>query len=127
MTNSKYTRCYTPMCRREPICVPVMVIPIKNYPLPAYSQLRGALCHQCAAAFNINKFTDYQGSWYVHVCDYLRDLKKPAVNPFPTVPTFKGEDFIIEPNWEPAKIEDCYLQLWKLETLVAKGMRQKLW
>jgi len=107
--------------------VPVIYVPIINWPTPWYLRFRGGLCHNCTCAFTIEKFGDYFGSWYDMAGDKLRAMKKPAVNPFPDDPNFKWEEFIINPNWEPAPIEQCVLKFWKPETLAAKGASQKIW
>jgi hypothetical protein len=75
----------------------------------------------------MDKFTDYQGAWHDAICDHLRGMKKPAVNPFPNDPSFKWEEFIINPDWEPSPKAECHLQFWSLEKLMAAtGMKQKL-
>lgn len=107
--------------RRQAVCTPVVYVPIRNWPVPLYLQYKGALCDQCACAFNINKFTDWNGSWYDMACDHLRSIRKPAVNPFPDDKDFSWEEFIIKPDWEPAPKEECTLHFWRLETLAAKG------
>lgn len=112
--------------RREAVCTPVMVVPIKHWPFPAYLQYKGALCNQCALAFNINKFTDWNGSWYDMICDEIRAYTKPATNPFPGDANFKWEEFKLSPNYEPAPKDECHLQFWRLETLAAKGMHQRI-
>ena len=109
-------------CEKRPgICTPVMVIPIKDYPVPMYLQFKGELCQQCANSFTIRKYTDWDGSWYTMACDHLRSTAKPATNPFPNDPSFKWEEFIIKPDWEPAPMSECCLQFWSTRTLAAKG------
>lgn len=106
--------------------VPTMVIPIRNYPVPVYLQLRGPLCAAHAAGFDMNQFCDYMGSWYDMVADHLRDTAKPAVNPFPDDPSFDWEAFIVYPGWEIAPEAECRLEMWDVKTLAAKGMRQRV-
>lgn len=121
-----YDRCYTPLCRNRPICVPVVTIPIRNWPIPMYTLLRGALCDSCRKAFSLEKFTDYMGSWYDSACDQLRARRKPAKNPFPDDPEFKWEEFIIDPHWDPAPMVECTLAMWRLEAVLQmKGLKQK--
>jgi hypothetical protein len=122
---SPTTRCNQPLCRNQAICIPVMVVPIKGWPVPLYLQYKGGLCNNCAAAFNINKFTDWDGSWYDMACDTLRSYRKPAINPFPGLADFKWEDHILNPEFDPEPKDKCYIQFWKLETLKATGMHWK--
>ena len=141
--------------RRLAVSVPVIVVPVVDYPIPLYLQFRGALCHAHTAAFTINQFTDHLGSWYEMAADHIRAQRKPAANPFPKlawVPAggqppsniegfykcssidpasglvtwerqfdFTWEENILNPNFEPAPITDCYLQFWQPKTLAAKG------
>ena len=116
-----------PVCvgcnKREGIAVPVVIVPILNYPQPTYLRYKGALCNQCASAFTMRKFEDEESGWYEAACDRLRSIRKPAANPFPNDPSFKFEEFIIKPDWEPAPKEQCRVVFWKPETLAAKGAR----
>jgi len=116
------TRCN----RREGIAVPVMLVPIRNWPIPAYVQFKGALCQQCANTFTPAWFTSMERDWYTAVCDHLRSIAKPATNPFPGDSSFKWEEFIIKPGWEPAPEEECILQFWSVKSLEAKGAHQHI-
>lgn len=109
------------------ISVPAIVVPIINWPIPFYLRFRGALCHSHTAAFDINKFTDYYGAWYDLIGDQMRSMRKPAANPYPNDPNFNWEAFIINPNWEPAPKEQCYVQFWDPSVLGAKGAHGKIW
>jgi hypothetical protein len=111
---------------RQGIATPVMVVPIRQWPVPAYVQLKGALCQQCCNAFSMKQFTDIEGDWYTAVCDHLRSVAKPAVNPYPNDPDFDWEYHVLRPDWEPAPMVECVLQFWKVETLAAKGMSQRV-
>ena len=111
---------------REGICTPVVVIALKNYPIPGYLQFKGVLCRECAAAFTLKTFTAYDGEWYDRFCDHIKSIKKPATNPFPDEPSFKWEEFIIKPNWEPVPKEQCEIQFWKAGTLAAKSAKMRL-
>lgn len=104
--------------RREAICTPVIVLPIKGYPVPVYMQSKECLCQLCANAFDLRKVNP---GWYEAACDHLRSIKKPAENPFPNDPSFKWDEFIIRPDWEPAPREECEVQFWAIRTLAAKG------
>lgn len=112
--------------RSEGMGVPVIYIPIKRWPLPMYLQYKGALCQKHLAAFSLAKFTDYLGSWYDMAADHLRSHRVPAKNPFPDDPSFKWEDFIIDPKFEPVPQEQCFVKFWKPETLAAKGLSQRM-
>lgn len=107
--------------KREGVCTPVMVVPIKRWPQPLYLQYKGTLCNRCAFVFTMKDYTDYDGSWYDAAADALRSYRPPAVNPFPGDPSFKWEDFKLNPNYEPVPREQCVLQFWKVETLAAKS------
>lgn len=112
--------------KREGICTPVVYVPIKLYPTPLYMQYRGVLCQQCANVFTLKRFTEMYGAvdWYTVACDQLRSVRKPAANPYPDDPSFKWEEFILNPNWEPAPREECTIKFWRRETLAAKGAHQ---
>lgn len=112
--------------KRLGISVPAIVVPVVGYPIPYYLRFRGALCHAHTAAFTIEKFTDYFGSWYDLAGDHLRSMRKPAVNPYPNDPSFDWEAFIINPNFEPVPKDQCYVQFWEARCLAAKGARQTL-
>lgn len=116
-----------PPVRTLGISVPAIVVPIVGWPVPLYLQFRGALCHSHTASFTLAKFTDYYGAWYDMVGDQLRDMRKPAVNPFPDDPNFKWSEFIINPRWEPVPIAECYVQFWDPKSLAAKGATARLW
>ena len=104
------------------VAVPVMAIPIVNWPgAPAYLQFKGCLCKSHTLAFTMSDFANHMGDWYDYVSDLLRATRKPAVNPFPNNPSFKWEDFIVNPNFEPVPREQCRLEFWRPETLAAKG------
>lgn len=112
---------------RPGYCVPAIVVPIVQYPIPLYIRFRGAICRQHSASFNLKTFADHFGpQWYELAADHLRSLRKPAVNPYPNDPDFKFEDWIINPNFEPYPKEQCFVQFWGVGTLAAKGARQKL-
>jgi len=121
------SRCFTPLCRRQPVCVPAIEVPIVNWPVPAYMMLHGPLCRECAMAFSLAKFTDYEGSWYDRIADELRAVRKPAVNPYPDDPSFRWDYHIINPNFEPVPRDQCKLQFWTLESVFAKGASAPLW
>lgn len=113
---------------RPGIAVPAIVVPIKRWPIPWYLRFRGALCRQHTCAFTIKTFTDHFGpDWYELAADALRARRAPAKNPFPDDPSFKWEEFIIDPKFDPVAKEECYVQFWEPKTLAAKGGRQKLW
>lgn len=112
--------------RRLGISVPAIVVPVVGYPIPFYLRFRGALCHAHTASFTIEKFTDYFGAWYDMAGDHLRSVRKPAVNPFPDDRNFKWDEFTINPNFEPAPKDQCFVQFWLPQTLAAKGAKQKL-
>lgn len=108
--------------------VPVVEVPIVGYPLPVRLQAKFGLCDRHAAAFNLNKYTDFAGAWYEMVCDQLRMIKKPAVNPYPEDPSFRWEEWIIDPDWHAAPKAECRLMMWDIRILQgSKGMKQKLW
>lgn len=113
--------------RRLGIAVPAIVVPIVGYPVPLYLQFKGAICHAHTAAFTLTTFADHFGpEWYNLAADHLRSIRKPAVNPYPHDPDFKFEEWIINPNWEPAPKEQCFIQFWEPQTLAAKGAHQTL-
>lgn len=129
-----------PVNKAVGVAIPVMVVPIiyrlakypqrvLHWPQPLYLQYKGPLCAAHARAFTMRDYNDYCGGpgWYEMVGDHLRSHKKPAKNPFPNDPTFEWEEWIINPNWEPAPVEECKLQLWDVKTLYARGMSQRLW
>lgn len=109
------------------VAVPVVMVPLKNWPIPGYLVFRGALCREHTVAFSLSTFTDWNGSWYEMFCDDLRAIRKPATNPFPDDPNFKWDEFIITPDWEPAAKSECEVKFWDPGSLAAKGMRQRLW
>lgn len=113
--------------KKAAISVPVVVVPILNWPVPFYLQFRGGLCYEHTMAFDLNKFTDYFGAWYDLAGDTLRSAAKPAVNPFLDNPNFKWESWIIDPKWEPAPKDQCEIKFWKPSCLDAKGASATLW
>lgn len=118
-------RCH--VCRKEPsVCTPVVEIPIKNTPRRMRLQATFGLCNQCAFAFTLNKFTDYDGAWYDMACDQLRAYRVAGKNPFPDDPDFNFQEFLINPDYDPVPKEQCVLKFWRIETLMAKGMSERI-
>lgn len=111
------------------VAVPALVVPVLNYPVPLYLRFRGALCQEHRSSFTLNTFAQHFGpEWYELAADHLRAVKKPAVNPYPNDASFTAnwESFIINPNFEPAPKEQCYVQFWAVGSLAAKAAHQTL-
>lgn len=109
------------------VAVPVIVVPVIGYPAPLYLRFKGALCRPHVHAFNMETFVNHYGpQWYEMAADHLRSVRKPAINPFPDDPSFKWEDFIIDPNFEAVPKEECFIQFWAVETLAAKGAHKSI-
>lgn len=127
----------TEVCRacdkRPAVCVPVIVVPVsakmngKRFPLPTplYLLFKGGLCNNCAYSFSLDKWTDYEGSWYDFAGDGLREYRKIAKDPFPPGDPDRPEDwswevFVLNPDYEPAPKEQCTLKFWNIKALQAQ-------
>lgn len=120
-------------CTDAAVKVPVVEVPIRDYPQPVRLVAGFGLCERHAAAFTMREWDDVAdvtgkgGGWYEMVADQLRGRRKPASNPFPEDPSFKWEEWIIDPNWHAAAKDQCLVKFYSVAVLQgSRGMHQPL-